>query len=295
MSVLQRSISNTESTPLCSPLRPSVIVRTPSVSPNPLSPQIPLGTPSRSYSPSDSGSVFGSPSAVLEPCTLCRGTPCTNIQHSQLNNLVTNCNLGAEIKTTGEHLFIKELQDTAFTSSRETSTMSDKEAILTSLDDLEHELAYTYRNFNVEGLDEVAIIGDYEDSLAVINELVKKFSKYVRDLGRSINDLNSSIIDEWKTKLAKHESDLAQYRKVVRRKIHELRSVTENTTRSTREQDAPAISTDEVLDSSSHDHSVDSSALERRRKVALATAKGNIASIKQDLHELTEEFSENLD
>ena len=82
--------------------------------------------------------------------------------------------------------------------------MSDKEAILTSLDDLEHELAYTYRNFNVEGLDEVAIIGDYEDSLAVINELVKKFSKYVRDLGRSINDLNSSIIDEWKTKLAKH-------------------------------------------------------------------------------------------
>ena len=131
VSVLQRSISNTESTPLCSPLRPSVIVRTPSVSPNPLSPQIPLGTPSRSYSPSDSGSVFGSPSAVLEPCTLCRGTPCTNIQHSQLNNLVTNCNLGAEIKTTGEHLFIKELQDTAFTSSRETSTMSDKEAILT--------------------------------------------------------------------------------------------------------------------------------------------------------------------
>ena len=72
-------------------------------------------------------------------------------QNLTVGHLVTHCNLG-------EHLFIKELHETAFTSSREIGTMTIKTALLINLDYLVHELAYNERNFNVEGFDEVAIV-----------------------------------------------------------------------------------------------------------------------------------------
>ena len=152
VSVLQRSISQSESTPLGSPSRPSVIRRTPSTSPiNSPGPKEPVPTPIRKVS-EDNNSVFGSPSQCeLNILT----TPAININGIQLSSRTEAIyNSSISDSTTGERLDLFKLPVTASHFPR----MTDQETLLATLDDLEHELAYSYRNFPISSLDDASLV-----------------------------------------------------------------------------------------------------------------------------------------
>ena len=98
--------------------------------------------------------------------------------------------------------------------------MTDQEKLLATMDDLEHELAYSYRNFPISSLDDASLVQDYEDTLKLLNDSVKSFSKHLRCLER-IGGLES--LDVWKNKLQKHAHDLANYKRQLRQKITSLK------------------------------------------------------------------------
>ena len=279
VSVLQRSISQSESTPLGSPSRPSVIRRTPSTSPiNSPGPKEPVPTPVRKVS-EDNNSVFGSPSQCeLNILT----TPAININGIQLSSRTEAIyNSSISDSTTGERLDLFKLPVTASHFPR----MTDQETLLATLDDLEHELAYSYRNFPVSSLDHASLVQDYEDTLKLLNESVKSFSKHLRCLER-IGGLET--LDDWKTKLQKHEHDLANYRRQLRQKITTLKEGDRS-----RHDDSTPVA--ETLGDSVGNPVLESGRIQRLKKIALETAKGSISSIKQDLQELNREFTGNLD
>ena len=174
------------------------------------------------------------------------------------------------------------------------SKMSDP--ILTNLDEMDHEIEFSYRNFPSKDLDEVALTPDYLETLASLNMLVKGFSKSVRSLSSlGPNDaLSPGDLQTWKDKLEKHETDLGQYRREVRRRIADLNGATNLNT----PVNTGSLPAGNIEDNGST-HSLGSLNPDNRaakeRKVALATSKGKLTLINQDLEYLNAEYTKHLD
>ena len=169
--------------------------------------------------------------------------------------------------------------------------MTEEADILTNLDDLEHEIEYLYRNFPASGLDEISIAQDYEETLASLNNLAKKFSKEVRTLSAHHGAEKATT---WKEKLVKIESDLGLYRREVRRRLSDLRGSAHAVDEAALLRSASLPSTaSSGLDGSSH-ASIESR-IARERKVTLAKAKSRLSTIKHDVSELNAEYSEHRD
>ena len=141
-------------------------------------------------------------------------------------------------------------------------------------------------------LDEVTLVEDYQEALCSLNESVKKYSKAVRALGK-MADPN---LQSWKDCLAKHESDLNMYRREIRRRSTDLQGQGAQIT-----PVAAATATPKTTDLTSFSSlaqeqlNFDRDRLARDRRVASATAKSALDSIKQDLKELNDEYSEHRD
>ena len=323
--ILQRSISP-PSTP--SSLRKSVIERTPPQSPiHPLSPLEPALTPreprrqveeslripvirsrtaseediptssfwqltgeSFRYNPSTSAGLlsarsesFGGP---LGHADVDIAAPTSNILSGDVVNIQLNTDTGEK-----SHLG---------------NRMANHTAVLQNLDDLEHEIEYYYRNFPSTGLDEPSITPDYLESLNLLNDLVKKLSKGVRELNAHKEAVGNDTMQSWKDKLAKHESDLGMYRREVRRRLADLQKNTltgSTVVRSSSMTQTNSIGLETVAEDglssplgseTSVISSYEQNKLLRERKVSLATAKSNLALIKQDLADLNGEYSKHL-
>ena len=136
---------------------------------------------------------------------------------------------------------------------------------------------------------------DYEDSLSELKTIAKRFSKAVRTLG-SLNNLEPGLLETWKSKLAKFESDLNVYRREVRRRIADLTSQTNQ--QQPLSQNLSNTPTVESTGTESHVLSHTQEQLNefqqkaaREKRKAASKAKCSMSTIKQDLQVLTEEYS----
>ena len=83
--------------------------------------------------------------------------------------------------------------------------MADKTE-LENLDDLEHEVEFLLRNNPANGLDELALVPDYEQSITELFNLVKQISKNVRQHGTKEDaTLGAGVLEGWKGKLLNFE------------------------------------------------------------------------------------------
>ena len=331
--ILQRSISRS-STP--SSLRKSVIERTPPQSPiHPLSPLEPALTPreprrqevssassnrqveeslripvirSRTASEEDTSSIWqltgesfrynpSTSAGLLSARSESIGGP---QGHTDVNiTALTSNSLSGDVVNIQVNTDIRE-------KSHLGNRMANHSAVLQSLDDLEHEIEYYYRNFPSTGLDEPSIGPDYLESLNLLNDLVKKLSKGVRELNAHKEAVGDDTVQSWKDKLTKHESDLGMYRREVRRRLADLEKntlasptvVRSSSTTQTNSTGLETIAEHGLSSPLGSEASVISSyeqnKLLRERKVSLATAKSNMALIKQDLADLNGEYSKHL-
>ena len=268
---LQLSLANWS--PTITPRRKSVIERTPTDSPlHPLSPLEPTRSPDRE-------AVFSlnllSQSAVTRPVPV--------ISFGGSSTPLSSPNL-----TSGENLKIS-FPFAGSDSAR--NKMSEEDVILSRLDDLDHEIEYLYRNFPAASLDELSIVDDYVETLASLNDYVKKFSKDVRTLS---SQFGADRALTWKEKLSKNEADLGLYRREVRRRILDLRGSSGRTEAPggsiTPSASLPLSTTGSTDTSESSDLRTT-----RERKVSLAKAKSNLETIKHDVSELNKEYSEHRD
>ena len=283
---LRKTPSVSQLTPR-TPRRPSIIHQTPPVTPlNHLSPQEPSGTPEISYL--DNNTVFTFPPiarpsssravSVISAGSIERSSSDLNIHHKSLS---------------GEINFNSFSRSAVSLPLR--SAMADPSEVVAELDDAEHEAEFSFRNFPANGLDERGLVKDYEDSLSELKTIAKRFSKAVRTLG-SLNNLEPGLLETWKSKLAKFESDLNVYRREVRRRIADLTSQTNQ--QQPLSQNLSNTPTVENTGTESHVLSHTQEQLNefqqkaaREKRKAASKAKCSMSTIKQDLQVLTEEYS----
>ena len=287
---LRKTPSVSQSTPR-TPRRPSVIHQTPPVTPlNHLSPQEPSGTPEISHL--DNNTVFAFPPIARPTGSRAVSVISTgSIERSSSDLIVHHKSLSGECN-------YNSFSRSAFSLPLR-SAMADPSEVVAELDDAEHEAEFSFRNFPANGLDEKGLVKDYEDSLSELKTIVKRFSKAVRILG-SLNNLEPGLLETWKSKLTKFESDLNVYRREVRRRIADLTS-------QTIQQPPPSqiLSITPTVENTGTDSHVLSHTQEqlnefqqkaaREKKKAASKAKCSMSTIKQDLQELTEEYSEHND
>ena len=281
VSVLQRTISS-QLTP-GTPRRPSVIHQTPPVTPlNHLSPLVPATTPESVNS--DLDSVF---TPVIK-------NPLEQSSEDDLSSAKT---------PTGESINLVVNSTASSVFSR--STMAGLAEITEQLDDIEDEAEFTFRNFPANKLDEECLIGDYEKFLDSLNSLARKYSRSVRKLTNLQEAGNPQMSDTWKNKMTKFEEDLNLYRREVRRSILDLRgqsnnpgievqpSLHRNSTELIAAQPGQNVSSVSTL---AQEHLIlDQNKAAREKKLATAKAKCSFTTIKQDMEDLTAEYSEHTD
>ena len=316
---LRRSLSS-QSSPAATPCRKSVIEKTPPISPNHwLSPREPARTPHRASGPSNFSSGDNSIDKLTSGAALIynRGSKEDLVAAESSNHQATNQETvirSTSLKTTpsirlsGEYFVFPEVHDTADKPVNR-NKMSDHPSILDELDDIEHEIEYLYRNFPASNLDEISIEQDYLDTLASLNELVKKFSKNLRSLtSRHADSVGADVLNSWKEKLGKAESDLGMYRREVRRRLSDLKQQNSGQAIQTNvgshvRSSLPDASTNHTPVSPSpleisaiiqNQRSYEEAKAAKESRVALESAKSSINSINQDLEELNKDYSENL-
>ena len=173
--------------------------------------------------------------------------------------------------------------------------MADKTE-LENLDDLEHEVEFLLRNNPANGLDELALVPDYEQSITELFNLVKQISKNVRQLGtKDDGTLGAGVLDGWKGKLLNFESQMNLYRREVKRRALDLKNSQDTP------QPQPTLASTQVLNNSTSS-SVEQERLEfekeqlqQRKKLAEFAAKSSLEATKKDIEDLTRDFTEHLD
>ena len=241
VSLLHKSVVS-HSTPSSSPRRKSVIEKTPPASPiHHLSPEEPALTPKRTTNSNfvvPSLALNASPVTAQEVCSsnvisgerFGNNFPClagllsdrpassvdaTTIQgHTGQFNDVT---AASENNPSGEHIK-GSLNCDAVPIYSLGRKMYTSEEILAQLEELEHDIAYAYRSFPSNGLDELSLKQDYEVTLSSLEVTVRTFSKAVNSLTIHHHAaLGPDAVQTWKEKRSKMESDLGMYRREVRR------------------------------------------------------------------------------
>ena len=278
--VLTRSLSS-HLTPE-TPRRPSVIRPTPPTSPSHrLSPYEPSITPPRSLAP-ESDSVFSSP---------------TGSSHLDLSSYNLIELQGSSKADSGDSIYYNESITAAATLTRKMAELMEE------LEDVEHEIEFNLRNFPASGLDEPALIEDYDVALNDLKELSKRFSKGIRKLTSPSMGTDATVIESWKAKLTKIEGDLNLHRREVRRRALDLKGHTsgaeaaDSTLVRTSTVSAPTVhplNLSSISTVAQEQLDFDKSKAAKEKKLALAKAKSSTSIIKDDLADLTAEYTEHF-
>ena len=302
-----------------------MIERTPQTSPiHHLSPEEPQWTPIRATSPSYD-SVFLTPgrlraassSKVISGEVFDINTPgvACLIPHRFADHVDVNVPLNSTkqlsdvtsvstSKLSGECLRINQ-NPIAAESIFVRKEMATQEEILEQLGDLEHDIAYAYRNFPSNALDELSLGQDYEAALVSLDATVRSYSKAVNSLTiRFGASIDPDSIQAWKEKLTKMESDLSMYRREVRRRLADLKrtaipahqsSITGSLQCPTASLTSGTMSPPDALNTPVSPMTAEQMKIARESKIATAKAKSNLALIRQDLEDLNAEYSEHRD
>ena len=190
VSVLQKSIASQP----CTPRRPSVIHRTPPVTPtHHLSPQEPISTPIGSSAGSDS--VFNSPIRVDQADLF------SDVQSNTPKSSRETTDSSSTKTFSGERKRLLLDHTSSFISRNKMAEL------IADLDDIDHEAEFLLRNFPAAGLDEPSLIQDYEDALIELKTLTKNFSKATRALINAKDEVVDAVVHSWPSKLMQLEGN----------------------------------------------------------------------------------------